>query len=217
MVDRIVTHNGTGQDSEFQILWKVGDRTWATYCEVVQLNALDWYCELMGMKNASELLTNYTIKGSESEKEDDIIQARVCTVVSEDIRTSEEDKHSIHSSSPISSSPHPLIPNLDMHNFSCQELNDCINYKEALDNYSRNAGLFPYPMPDCWREFHGRYVEAARHNPHLANQSNPLFILNINTDNIYMLAQTLDTIIRALGQRPTSIPTGPRIVTHYVR
>jgi len=34
IVDRIVTHNGTGQDSEFQILWKAGDKTWATYREV---------------------------------------------------------------------------------------------------------------------------------------------------------------------------------------
>jgi len=31
IVDRIVTHHGKGTGSDFLILWKAGDRTWATY------------------------------------------------------------------------------------------------------------------------------------------------------------------------------------------
>ena len=34
IVDSIITHHGKGQGSEFQILWKAGDKTWVTYCEV---------------------------------------------------------------------------------------------------------------------------------------------------------------------------------------
>jgi transposase InsO family protein len=52
IVDRIVTHHGKGMGSEFQILWKAGDKTWAPYREVAHLNALDRYCELMGVKDA---------------------------------------------------------------------------------------------------------------------------------------------------------------------
>ena len=59
IVDRIMTHHGKGQGSEFLIQWKASDRTWATYCEVMHLNALDQHCELMGMKDTAELSGNY--------------------------------------------------------------------------------------------------------------------------------------------------------------
>ena len=59
IVDRIVTHHGRGMGSEFQILWKVGDMTWASYREVAHLNALDRYCELLGVRNTAELPSNY--------------------------------------------------------------------------------------------------------------------------------------------------------------
>ena len=74
IVDRITTHHGKGMGSEFQILWKAGDRTWASYREVAHLNALDRYCELMGVENASELSPNY-VKEDEDSKEN-IIQVQ---------------------------------------------------------------------------------------------------------------------------------------------
>ena len=52
IIDRIVTYHGRGMGSEFQILWKAGDMTWASYREVAHLNALDRYCKLMGIRNA---------------------------------------------------------------------------------------------------------------------------------------------------------------------
>ncbi|KAF9641902.1 hypothetical protein BDM02DRAFT_3074218, partial [Thelephora ganbajun] len=56
IVDWIVTHHGKGLGSDsFQILWKAGDKSWAPYREVAHLNALDQYCELMGVKDVSQL------------------------------------------------------------------------------------------------------------------------------------------------------------------
>ena len=69
IVDRIVTHHGRGMGSEFQILWKVGDTTWASYREVAHLNALDRYCELMGVRNAAEPPSKYINMDSEDEEE----------------------------------------------------------------------------------------------------------------------------------------------------
>jgi hypothetical protein len=71
IVDRITTHHGKGTGSEFQIQWKAGDRTWASYKEVAHLNALDRYCELMGVKDATELPSNYVSLDSEEEESDD--------------------------------------------------------------------------------------------------------------------------------------------------
>ena len=69
IVDRITTHHGKEMGSEFQIQWKAGDRTWASYREVAHLNALDRYCELMGVRDASELLSNYVSIDSDKESE----------------------------------------------------------------------------------------------------------------------------------------------------
>ena len=40
---------------------------WATYQEVAHLNALDQYCELIGVKNVADLPQNYVNKDSENE------------------------------------------------------------------------------------------------------------------------------------------------------
>ena len=69
IVDRITTHHGKGMGSKFQIQWKAGDRTWASYREVAHLNALDRYCELMGVRDASELPSNYVSIDSDEESE----------------------------------------------------------------------------------------------------------------------------------------------------
>ena len=69
IIDRITTHHGKGMGSEFQIQWKAGDRTWALYQEVAHLNALDRYCELMGVRDTSELPSNYVSIDSDKESE----------------------------------------------------------------------------------------------------------------------------------------------------
>ena len=59
IIDSILSHHGKGLESEFQVLWKVGDKMWVPYHEVAHLNTLDQYCELMGVKNIFELSSNY--------------------------------------------------------------------------------------------------------------------------------------------------------------
>ena len=71
IVDSIITHHGKGMGSEFQILWKAGDKMWASYREVAHLNALDRYCELMGVRDASELPTNRVNLDTEGENNED--------------------------------------------------------------------------------------------------------------------------------------------------
>ena len=67
--------SGKGLESEFQVLWKAGDKMWAPYREVAHLNALDQYCELMGVKNVFKLSSNYVYEDSEEEDNNNIIQA----------------------------------------------------------------------------------------------------------------------------------------------
>ena len=67
VVEVIVDHQGRGIDSEFEIQWKAGDRTWAPYCGVAHLMALERYCELMGVSGPGGLLTKRS-KGANEAK-----------------------------------------------------------------------------------------------------------------------------------------------------
>ena len=55
MVDSIINHQGKGANCEFKIKWKAGDETWAPYCEVAYLMALNRYCEIMGVSDPCDL------------------------------------------------------------------------------------------------------------------------------------------------------------------
>ena len=89
IVDSILSHHGKGLESEFQVLWKAGDKMWVPYREVAHLNTLDRYCELMGVKNVFELSSNYVYEDSEEEDDDNIIQSRMCEVREMDKRENE--------------------------------------------------------------------------------------------------------------------------------
>ena len=165
IVDRIIMHNGKGQDSKFLILWKAGDKTWAIYHKVAQLNILDWYCEFMGVKEASELPTNYVSKDPESE--------------------SENEENNIHVS-------------------SCK-----VNYKDIREN---KGTKIPINHP------HSTQLATSTLPPdnmdHRECNHPALTFQTISSNSIYMLAQTLDTIIRAIRQ---CVPTPKeRIVTHHM-
>ncbi|KAF8988994.1 hypothetical protein BDQ17DRAFT_1334329 [Cyathus striatus] len=54
-VDHILSHSGKGLDAQFEILWSTGDTTWAPYEEVGHLNAMDEYCEAMGISHPKKL------------------------------------------------------------------------------------------------------------------------------------------------------------------
>jgi hypothetical protein len=55
IVESILDHQGKGVNSEFEIQWKAGDRTWAPYREVMHLMAMERYCDLVGVGDPSEL------------------------------------------------------------------------------------------------------------------------------------------------------------------
>ena len=80
LVSRPPHPSGKGLESEFQVLWKAGDKMWVPYCEVAHLNILDRYCELMGVKNVFKLSSNYVYEDSEEEDDNNIIQAQMCEV-----------------------------------------------------------------------------------------------------------------------------------------
>ncbi|KAI0078734.1 hypothetical protein K474DRAFT_1563574, partial [Panus rudis PR-1116 ss-1] len=48
-VDRIISHSGKGVNAEFEVQWSNGDVTWLPYHEVKHLEAMDAYCDAMGI------------------------------------------------------------------------------------------------------------------------------------------------------------------------
>lgn len=54
-VDRILDHVGKKKDSIFQMRWKSGDITWMPYYDVVNLEALESYYELLGVEGIASL------------------------------------------------------------------------------------------------------------------------------------------------------------------
>ena len=152
IVDRIVTHHSKGLGSEFQIQWKVGDGTWSSYREVVHLNTLDRYCELMGVKDASELPSKDSSEEVESEEEINIL-AHTCVVLDKDKRDEETTKNrSNYSSTLCSLSSDPTL--ITMYGFTDAELNECASY----DIYTRAAAKGIWTnlnsiQPARWEEY----------------------------------------------------------------
>ena len=134
IVDRIVTHHGKGMGSEFQILWKAGDKMWAPYCEVAHLNALDRYCKLMGVKEASGLLSNYVNKDVDSEDNTNLIQVKACTIEDKRRDNLARDSLILSTSSTIPpTSPTASPINFKMRNLSIIGIRECLDYKRALN------------------------------------------------------------------------------------
>ena len=209
IVDQIVTHHGKGLGSEFQIQWKAGDRTWASYREVAHLNALDRYCELMGVKDASGLSGNYVNDPDSNEDDEDqpIIQARVCTLAVLDKREEDCTVNGTYSSNPTN---YPTTN--DMHSvLSIKELKDCLAYEHRLN--SSRVGVCPPPSdppPARWNDYLNKQeVLMSDHRPILDHQFHYRAPSHApNPDNVSMPAETLEAIIRAIGNasRPTPAP-----------
>src|SRR6202000_2411720 len=132
IVDRIATHHGKGMGSNFQIVWKAGDRTWATYREVAHLNALDRYCELMGVENVANLPQNYVNEDSENEENNDIIiRTNVCTIKGDDIKArGRMDEESNNSSSSHLTRYTTVL--FTMEGFTTEEIQQCSSYELGL-------------------------------------------------------------------------------------
>jgi hypothetical protein len=56
-VDSILSHHGSREDALFEIKWRSGDITWMPYYQIVGLQALVSYFEVLGINSVSELTT----------------------------------------------------------------------------------------------------------------------------------------------------------------
>ena len=56
LVEEILAHKWTNNDLEFQVKWMVGDVTWELLSSCKELEALDVYLELWGVKTPQSLL-----------------------------------------------------------------------------------------------------------------------------------------------------------------
>ena len=169
IVDSIVTHHRKGLDSEFQVLWKVGDKTWAQHHEVAHLNVLGQYCELMGVKDAAGLPSNYVTEELEGE-EDNIIQVQACAMVKDKrmkgiLKDFPFPSSSTANYSPLLTSP---ISSMTMNRQSNQEIKDCMKYELCLWAAERGMPVnTQIPQPIQW----SKYINANNHTPNNRNKS----------------------------------------------
>ena len=54
-VEKIVRHHGKGLSTNFEVLWKLGDKSWFTYTEIKHLTALEQYLDLLDVKDINKL------------------------------------------------------------------------------------------------------------------------------------------------------------------
>ena len=98
---------------------------------------------------------------------------------------------------------------------SANEIRDCLDYERRLQAAQLGVGAPPTDPPPKWNKFQSEQTALNSRNqtnyPPYQRQ-HPLI-----TNNVSMPADTLEAIIRAIGNvsRPTP-PTAPRIVTKYV-
>src|SRR6202000_2664869 len=96
------------------------------------LNALDRYCELMGVENVANLPQNYVNEDSENEENNDIIvRTNACTIKRDDIKARGRiDKVSNNSSS--SHLTHYTTVLFTMEGFTTEEIQQCSSYELGL-------------------------------------------------------------------------------------
>ena len=213
IVDRIMAHHGKGMGSEFLILWKAGDRTWASYREVAHLNALSRYCELMGVNDASELPSNRVSK--ESDIELNGIRVQVCLTRPEDKRDDQDSLSPILHSRSTRQTYHTM--SIIRTTLSIDEVKECLDYEHSLNAHRFGVDSPPMiPPPDRWNDFlreqgaisvrrQNNRNNRAHHQSHSAHA--PLI-----SNNVSMPANTLETIIHAIGSAnrgPAPIPRAP--------
>lgn len=197
IVDRIVTHHGKGSDSDFLIQWKAGDRTWASYREVAHLNALDRYCEIMGVKTPSDLPAKRD--KTEPGEEDDIIQTKACIVRGDIKEEGSSNENTNPSSSSYSSIAYSALIEMVNDYMNAEEYRECLQYQELLDEY-RQGGPHPGRAPKAFR----RYLTKDTYNDNQSrNRQTPI---NNDPNVVQMPADTLEMIVRALN-RKTPTPT----------
>ena len=131
----IMTHHGRGTNSEFEILWKAGDRTWAPYREVAHLIAMDRYCELMGVSDPHDLLPLYLKRADPGQ-----ISIGGVRVLGSRYKGGVD----------INCAPCPLTMS---HLPTQEEWSECAGYARRLECYRQNGGPHPGPTPPHYSEF----------------------------------------------------------------
>ena len=129
IVESITAHHGKGLRSEFEILWKAGDRTWAPYREVAHLIAMDRYCELMGVEDPLDLPGAYPKRG-------DPVGISVGMV--------RVDGEQYISASGGRINPHS--PTMS-HQLTLEEWSECASYAQRLDRYLQDGRVPPGQAP----------------------------------------------------------------------
>jgi hypothetical protein len=212
IVDGIVAHHGKGLGSDFLIQWKAGDKSWATYREVAHLNALDRYCELLGVDTASELPASYV-----SHEPDDLeneIHASACLVENTRYKREDESFEEIspyHYSKEHTSTSTSLKPISTMFHSSLSdaELRDCLVFERKMIDSRLGSRVTPLPIPPPkWSVYQSEQANAINDRnrsgglprPPAASPPAP------TVDNVSMSAGTLETIIRALGTPSRPVP-----------
>ena len=209
IVDGIVTHHGKGRRSEFQILWKAGDKSWATYQEVAHLNALKQYCEVMGVEDVSDLPPNYVSKELESENEENIFRAYACTV-----KTDKRESESTVKVNEPTRSP-PLSNDMLYSTLSPNDLRACLDFERRLNASRHGAGAPPLNPPPKWDEFQAEQSVLTGARQPIDHGTYPRYpqFHQPTASNVSMPAETLETIIRAIGiatrAPPAPLPRAP--------
>ena len=204
IVDRIVTHHGKGTGSDFQILWKAGDKTWATYREVAHLNALDRYCELMGVREPSELPSNYVnIEAEDEEDSDNIIRANACLLVHKE-ESKGDSKASTRSSLDFYEPISYLLDMVYTGEITDSDYRKCSKYERRINDWRLGKGDHPGSPPSAWIAYQSHEAGMrATVNPYHAPANGNHFL---PADNVSMPADTLEAIIRAIGGNARAQP-----------
>ena len=95
----------------------------------------------------------------------------------------------------------------------------CTQYEAAHRAY--RLGVGPYPMerkPARWEEYADRMYEDGFNRDRRQEGPAPPITAPVTTNTVSMPAETMNTIIRAIGNRSAAVPPPrPRVVTRYVR
>lgn len=58
VIEKILGHSGTGDDTVFEVTWKSGDQTWVLYSSIAHVGALAAYFKALGIENVRDLPEN---------------------------------------------------------------------------------------------------------------------------------------------------------------
>lgn len=237
IVDSIVTHNGKGSNSEFLIVWKAGDKTWATYKEVAHLIALERYCELMGVRHPSDLPSNHVRDHPADEDPGDgneLLVSRCFVWTSErDVAEAEGYIRGGGQTSDRSNLTMVASPASSTNAFTRAEYDACMSYKAWLESFLKGGTpLLDYPPPRYeeflqyntgpidhpFNPYHpGYYSPYPMMYPSFGGHQAPVTHQPSNPATVSMPASSLDTIVRMVGSQRERQRPAPRVVQYVDR